>query len=193
MKRWNLGSGIGLLWWMVVLAPIRAQGVSFAATPTIVSSGVAVNSPAGTSNITITSVNLPSSLQAGAVTGFGTHAAGWRIVVYGHVANNANPKSVVVRVAGVTLDSVPVTVSVANTWVIQCVVTFRTAGPGAGAQAYFCTGDQGPGTETSTVNNPPASTVSFDPTIVQALAVIAAIQTSAADIVLDGYFAELIQ
>lgn len=198
MQRWNIAHVLGALIWFASLGVIRApaQGVSFSTTPTVVSSGVSVSSGAGTSNITITSVNLPASqLQLGAVTGVGSHASSWRIAIMGHAANNANAKSVVVRVAGVSLDSLPLTASAGVEWLITCQIYFRSAGPGVGAQPYWCTAVQGPAAPNTILLNNPGSlaAVNFDPTVSQPLAVIAAVQTAAADIVLDAYSVELVQ
>lgn len=179
---------------LLATAPVLAQGVSFAAVPTVVSSGVSTPSPAGTANVTIVSNTLPANQVAlGAATGVGPHASSWNITIAGHVANNANAKSVVLRVAGADLDSLPVTASTANEFFFYCQVWFRTAGPGTGAQPYFCLAVQGPSTPTTILNSPIASTVTFDPTVTQPFLIVAGIQTSAADIVVDSYSVQVVQ
>lgn len=181
-----------LLFKLLVISTVAAAQVPFSAVPTVVSSGVSTASPAG--NVTITSLTLPAQqLAAGVNNGVGGHASSWNFTVWGHAANNANAKSVVLRVAGSDIDSLPLTASSANEFVFYCQVIFRTAGPGTGAQPYFCVGIQGPSTPTTILNSPIASTITFDPTVVQPILVVAGIQTSAADIVVDGYTIELVQ
>lgn len=178
------------------LAPVLTGQII--SSPVLASSGTSTASGAGTTNITMVTVTLPTNvlavLNAPAGLGTGPLATGFRIRAWGHVANNANAKSVVIRIGGVQGDSMPITASVGNVWWFDCQVNFRTAGPGAGAQPYFCFGTQGPGTATSVINNPAsAATVPIDPTTGIAVALVAAIQTSAADITVDGYVIELTQ
>lgn len=160
--------------------PARAQ---ISAVPTICSNHDSTATPAGTVD-SLTVCAVPASVLARPAV----HSTSLRVIVYGHVANNANAKSALIDLAG-RLDSLPITASVANRFRFTCIIAFRTAGPGTGAQPFYCFGEQGPGTATSVISG---GTVSFDPTVTQVIRLVIR-QTSAGDATLDGFTVELVQ
>lgn len=184
----SLGRICGLLFWFGVLGlvrlPAQIPGPSTAnpisAVPAVLSWGQAVTSATTGANVNLfTTPNIPANIlqQPG-----GQNTSLW-VRVHGVVANNANAKTIRLQFAGLTLDSLIVTASTANTWWFECTVQFRTAGPGAGNQSSFCHAAQGNGTAT-TIDI--SQTVSLDPTIAQAFTVQIANQTAGSDVTQNG-------
>lgn len=173
----------------LIALPLRAQQplVPTVAVPALISSGTATTSASTGAAVTLFSASVPPNvLSAPPSLAFATSL---RIFASGHVANNVNVKVVRIVFGGVVMDTMTVTASSANFWAFDCKLTFRTAGPGTGAQAYLCEGFQGNTTPSQPLGG---STISIDPTVTNALA-ITVNQTAGSDITLDNLIAEVVQ
>jgi hypothetical protein len=144
----------------------------------LVADATATSSGAG-SPVTLKTRSIPAATLNGTSTPF-LHIRAW-----GHTANNANAKTVAVQIASTTLISIAATVSVVDTW--QCDVIIGWRANGAAAQSVG--GECAQGVPGGTVTTSPATnaTITFDPTAAQTVLVQAAVQTSAGDIVQDGW------
>lgn len=190
-------AGLALLKLLVFAPSALAQGIvnPSIALPALFSSGTAFAST-GTGVQTLYTNNVPANVLQ-SLSSVGTLHQAIFIYVYGHVVNNADAKSVTITFGGVTLDSIPITASTANAFEFECVIHFRTAGPGAGAQPYSCLGTQGPGTPTTAINqiggSGVAATVSVDPTTALAVATKQVIGATTGDVIQDGIFVSVVQ
>lgn len=136
-----------------------------------------LSSPAGATPA-LKSVTLPAGALS--TTGF----RGVRVRAWGTFANNASAKTVLVKFGATTLVTVTATVSTANTWEIDAVVYVRTAT----TQTGLGRGSQGAGTPTFV-----ALDTAPGETLANAIAIACSgTQTSAADIIQDGFTVDLI-
>lgn len=138
---------------------------------------VSLNSPAGATPA-LKSFTLPAGLLS--TVGF----RGVRIRAWGTFANNASAKTVLVKFGATTLVTVTATVSTANTWDISAEVYVRTAT----TQTGIGRGAQGAGTPTFvTLDTAPGETLANTIAIA-----CSGTQTSAADIIQDGFTIDFI-
>lgn len=154
---------------------------------TLFSDLAAYNSPAG-SPATITTYNVPQ----GALIWVPTNGSrGLRVTVSGSTANNANAKTVQLKIGGAIAVTLPLTISVVDLWTMTATVQVN---PAAGSQAQTLLAASGVhgianGAFAGVMGAGP--TISFDATIAVPILVVASTQTSAADIIQRGIYVEL--
>lgn len=142
-------------------------------------------------NVDVTSLSSPAggtpalksfAMPAGALSTSGFR--GVRIQAWGSFANNASAKTVLIKFGATTLITVTATVSVANSWSIEASVWVRTAT----TQTACGRGMQGAGTPTFvTLDSSPGETIANSISIA-----CSGTQTSAADIIQDGFIVDYI-
>lgn len=159
-------------------------GPSTAAQPPgvnlVCSTATSLASPAGAS-VTLRSCNI----NAGTVNGSGStflHVRAW-----GHTANNANGKTVGIKIAGLQVITFTLTASAVDQW--SCDLIFGWAQTGANPQSV---GGECTGNATGTVAVPSTANPSFDWGAAQNVNVPVT-QTSAGDVTQDGFFVEIIE
>jgi hypothetical protein len=152
-------------------------------------SDTAVNSAAGASNALIASVIIPAGLLSplSASPGLGGNLRRIQIRAYVQGANNANAKTAGIAFGAVTgiVARVQLTASVVATGVMEADITVDTnttqTGLGYGLSATAAVG----GAVLADVSSPVALTVNLS--LAQTIFFTAVTQTSAADIILNGF------
>ena len=156
-------------------------------------SDVAVNSPTGTTNIAIASVSLPAGLLSpnSASAGLSGNLRRIKVRAYFQGANNANAKTagIAFGAAANVVARCALTVSVVGTAFLEADITVdgnaAQTGLGYGIAATAAVG----GTVTADVSTPVSLTQNLS--VAQSIFFTAVTQTSAADIILNGYSVEI--